>query len=91
MHRNRETAVTEITDDLFFGSPGILSNENDGESGTESLDRTDSVRGIYLGYSERNTTLFFSIFGLAWIPTGQIRAKNLVSQNGNKRRGQKYT
>jgi hypothetical protein len=64
MNRNREAAITKISDELFRGARGILANGNNGESVTESLDRTDSVRDNQLVYSEEDTTLFFSIFGL---------------------------
>jgi hypothetical protein len=52
------------TDSSFCRARGILANGNNGESVTESLDRTDSVRDIQLLYSENDTTLFLSFFGL---------------------------
>jgi hypothetical protein len=79
MNRNREAAITKISDELFRGARGILANGNNGESVTESLDRTDSVRDNQLVYSEEDTTLFFSIFGLDIGDQCNKRSKPLVN------------
>ena len=69
MHRNRDIAISEITDDPFFGSPGILANGNNGESVTESLDRTDSVKGYLFGiFGKKYNLIFFDLWPRQWGP-----------------------
>ena len=68
MHRNREATITKIADDFFRGARGILANGNNGESVTESLDRTDSVREEQLLFGVRYNLIFIDLWPRQWGP-----------------------